>query len=229
MQQKLKQLYQRQFDSWKSSKVLVANESKLSAPFLSSIPEPYANSKLKLVIIGQQTDSWGTERGKKRANWVKVDSTEAVDELTKEHSSYYQNPVARRRPFFKAANSIAKQLGFMPRSWVWANLSLFDINGQAPRDEVRQAVGGSNLLRKILEILQPDAVVLFTNHRNDEYLCDGTLPETTAIGDLPPKVAARIILPGFPAKTFRTSHPRWLIRGRWHVLTVISEQIAISA
>ena len=108
-------------------------------------------------------------------------------------------------------------LGVRPHSIAWSNLNRFDQNVGAPVGAVLEEIAKFDcILRKEIEVLQPDICILFTNHKYDNRLKNmykGLVFED--IDGLPPTHFSKLTHPLLPNITIRAPHPKTIRTQFW--------------
>jgi hypothetical protein len=139
----------------------------LSPPLLIDPPEAYFSQRTRLMIIGQQTQTW----------WDKRFRTDEQDQMIGTYTKIYREEFAlavgtrRGGAFWQAVRSLEQRLRIALGAVVWTNLNKLDQRATRPTPDVE-----ATLLEKFpvvireIGITQPDVVVFFTGPAYDRLL-----------------------------------------------------------
>lgn len=193
-----------------------ALDSSISKPLLMSVPPLYAETRHKLMVVGQETLGWGEER------------TLNARDLMEEYDAWALGKAYQTTPFWAAARQVANALngpGGMD-GFLWTNLVKVNGVGGRPASDVEEAVSSLGLLQKEIEITRPDVVVFFTGPNYDGRLVATfpgvTFEQTSSTESL--RCLATVRHRQLPTRSFRTYHPAYLRRrGKWSVLDAIAK------
>lgn len=222
-------------------------QDSFGAPLLLSVTENYCQSKIRLIVFGQETAGWSWNKNLKAdyprfsQNWPYQDiasmgdfvlNSDAVEGLCWAYQEFdfgSRMPTLRRTPFWQAFQEI--------RSWpdvgvMWSNIAISDYS--APGDDysvlrapkhIRETLATQQAILRQgeLSILEPHACLFFTGPRYD-WLISSTLPgcEFKQCGDRDVKGFARLTHPSLPTKSYRTYHPKYLsLGGFWNHIEVM--------
>ncbi len=192
-------------DVWPSVAGLPADQG-LSLPLFISLPDSYSTAKLKLLIVGQETNSWYGLLGQEMGD----------DPVGKVLQCYrdFNLGVGYHSPFWNAVREVCRQLGTneAPVGLAWSNVYPCDQKCDRPHEPLGQSLLDLRLLPREVEALAPDAVVFFTGPQYDGAL--GQLfPATNFVAVGPSDHwVHRVEHAGLPAASFRTYHPAYLQR-----------------
>ena len=196
----------------------IPKRNKYSFPHIVDANPSYALAPVKLFIVGQQTDDWGSEFGK----WGDQKIDAPVEKLMALYHNFNRGETYKRvTPFFEAAYQLQELLnpkwdryGFM-----WSNLVRVDYKGNMkPNDgrvplQVEEQICAVPLLNGEIKIAKPDVVVFFTGPDYEARLAatfEGMNVEPVSGFDV--RFLARLQHPDLPRNTFRTYHPGFLRR-----------------
>lgn len=157
MKKELFEVYQqRQSEFEQIAKKL--NDVNLHGPFLISPGESYRKSKIKLMIIGQETNGWYNIHSK-------------IDGLMKVYEDFNVGKNYSSSPFWNVTRKLERTLEIKEHSCVWANLNKYDVNNKRPKGKHEQEISHfDNLLISEIEILKPDICIFFTGPTFDYRL-----------------------------------------------------------
>ena len=193
LNQKLVELYESVYPAlMKDLKAL----PKVSSPMLCQVPHGYAETAVRLFMVGQETRGWGRKG---------VEGVAALMDFYSEtrHPKGRQSPIAQAtRQLFRALNPEAPDLTFL-----WSNLITVDQDGHPPSAEIQKSVCSYRLLPREIAITKPDAVVFFTGSHRNRFIA--MFPGVTFEKNVAPLID-RVVHPDLPKSTYYTNHPRWL-------------------
>jgi hypothetical protein len=213
--------YQAALSEWP----LIANRSELSKPQLMMIPDAYLESKIKLMIVGQETAGWGSEA-------CDPSTAEGIATLMTGYSEWDLALHTRYRatPFWQASYAMQRALnpGAPQDGFLWSNVvpvsqRLTETTFGRPTPEISRQSASWGLLRREIEVARPRVVIFFTGPSRDDLLrmmfpqmsLVRLTPEISEVNNLPRSTIA-----------FRTYHPRYLrMRKRWSVLDEIVDLV----
>jgi len=210
----LKKIYERH---WPALSSCIPRGEHYSAPLLLQVDDRYCRAEVRVMVVGQQTNTWWGEDG-----WD--NALRQVDPIRYQLDRYIEFRLGRdyRGPFWSAARSLVSQVGENRCGLIWSNLVRVD-RARSKRDPHARPVGIEDRLRMIpllqeeIATLSPHVVVFFTGPTYDGLL-GGTFPEAKLeAGPLSRvKPVSRVIHAELPAKSFRTYHPNYLQRAGLH-------------
>lgn len=179
----------------------------LSGVFLASPSAEYGQSKIKTMIIGQETRSWRNESCAFKA--LEVFGHAQVLESMQETVSFNENK-ANKSKFRQFYLSTSKELCGDERAAVWSNLFCVSYNKgspiKSPKFEAIQKLSAA-LLKAQFELLSPDVAIFVTGSSRDRFIkqaFEGQISESTVI--VPRRLWHFKI---GNTHCFRTNHPRW--------------------
>ncbi len=127
----------------------------LHGPFLTSPGERYRNSKIRLLIIGQETNGWYDIQSK-------IEGLMNVYEEFNLGEKYYSSP------FWNVTRKVERALEIEEYSSAWTNLNKYDVNSKRPQGSHEKEISKfDDLLLSEIEILKPDICVFFTGPHFD--------------------------------------------------------------
>jgi hypothetical protein len=209
MNRRLHGIYEDAVAAWTRDLSTVAGVSR---PLLMYVPESYAKTAVKLMVVGQETYGWGDPETRPETNTVVEYNT--VDALVGLYRGFDLARHYRRRSYFwRAAHRLYRELnpGGEEHAFVWSNLVKVDQNKRRPEFAVEEAICRLGLLEKEIEITKPDVVIFFTGPTRDERL-RSTFPDVVYEELFPGVVQLRHS--ALPARSYRTYHPSYLKRSR---------------
>lgn len=239
IQTKLNDLY----EQFKRAVSLPAELARRAAPpLLLNVPEKWAGSDRRVLIVGQETLGWDFEPGdyfpaltesiRTFDDFLRIpNSVAALAAGYRDFVFAAKQPDNYKSPFWRAYRSIRAAVGEAvdgPETAVlWTNLFRMALdNGSVYQNgSVEEAVlmreAGSDLLRAEIQALAPTAVIFFTGPNYNEHLY-AQFPgiEVLSFEGHQPEKTGMLRHPLLPAKTFRTYHPGYLSRsGQWGVIS----------
>ncbi|MPW36118.1 hypothetical protein [Vibrio sp. B1Z05] len=202
MELTLEELYENNIKRFNST--LIEHEQySLNGPLLMSL-DSYYKQKTKLMIVGQETHGW-------------LQSSN-IEEQVDAYKNFNVGENYSQTPFWNITRKIERVLGIDRCSVAWSNLNRFDQNSGTPteNDVIASILEFDGLVKNEIEIIKPDVLVFFTNHKNDDRLVnlykDAKFEE---ILGLPDKHFKRVIHPELPKITIRAPHPKTIRIQKW--------------
>jgi len=179
---------------------------KISNLFLMDIFPEYLQSKIKLLVVGQQTNGWTdpSTLGYFNQNL----GNDPIETLMKEYREVHLGE-KYNSTIFKASRRLYKELNSTnyPHGYLWSNLVRVDEVGHRPKPEIEDIVCDSfPVLSYEIEILKPDAVIFFIGQDYDIRL-EKTFKGLEKIKSDSEILIHRIKHEQLPENTFRTNHP----------------------
>lgn len=192
------------------------NLNNFSAPLLMNINEQYINSSPKVLLIGQETCGWGDSINFSNLTGFLSNDIDSVSSLISKYRDFNFAEKARNNtPFWRFYKQLHGKLKMdfgksYPNHIVWTNIFKFDYHRKALSNEQKNIFKSINgeLLKKEIEIIQPDMILFVTGWRYDEFIRAAFLQceyERIEEGYL-----AKINHQYLPPHTFRTFHPHTL-------------------
>lgn len=194
--------------------VRIAQEEKagkLSGLFLPAVDDAYLESKVRVMLIGQETRGWGKGLGKLAAQ---EHTLQTLRTYVQAQMDVYRkfSPTAPAKSRFRQFHdklhaSLAMHVAVDRRAVFWGNLLCLSLNGGSPRKASEMeaiAAISKKLLAIQFEVLSPDLVVFGTGYGYDKFLRN--------------QIGAYTTLPGLKPRhywPFEVHHPRfkaWRVR-----------------
>lgn len=257
MQQQLNKLYE---SIYKFDEQLGAIPG-LSPPLLISIPSSWGKAVVRILIVGQESYGWGICKDthgipggrcehcpypcfKYYVHWLALQNR--VDALLHAYDTFAfaeNQTSSSRSPFgraFREIKSEASQLLISETiSMLWTNLFKMDVFGTSAREAGSLDLicrAQSELLRKEIKILKPNAVICFTGPTllyENELRNQFKNIEYESIEGTDKREIAKLVHGSLPQPSFRTYHPNYLQQsGRWscvaRVADLVVQEIAAS-
>jgi hypothetical protein len=209
-------------------------DQALSNPQLLDIASHgYSAASVRLLIVGQQTQSWFGEwkdtKGKPPA--------EAVRELLKRYHEFDLGEEIRGTPFWHCSHKLYRLLNPTgpENGFLYSNLIKMDGWNEKKRQWGYPGWQTEELLNNWFDVLvsevklaEPDVVVFFTGHRYDECIQRiflGAQFSTTAPPGFGPNWLSIVKHDKLPQHSYRTYHPGYLNRQGRHRRDAILEAI----
>ena len=211
----LKSLYT---SKWAALERITQNDG-VSWPLLLKVPPEYGQARLRLLVVGQQTDEWGGYG----------DDADRVAWLMEGYAHFALARSYKSTPFWQASRELYASLNpdGPPFGFLWSNLVKVDQQGDRPVEHVEEAVCELGLLPAEVDIVRPEAVVFFTGHSYDPRL-RSTFPalRLVQLGEF----LVRLEHPVLPFHTYRTPHPKWLrLKKHWNILERAAQEMGTHA
>jgi hypothetical protein len=172
---------------------------KFNGPYLCSPGKEYCDSKLKIVIVGQETNGWTSHT-----------------DVSKQMQTYSDFSLGKKyfsSPFWNVIRKIEKELNGEHYCCASLNLNKFDINGKPPREPFLTTIEKlDHILYDEIQLLKPDVVIFFTGPKYDRRISKLFNNELTEIDGFHKRKLAEMTLADKPFKIFRTYHPNYLRR-----------------
>jgi hypothetical protein len=214
--EQLRTMYVTNYDELKSkfNERLANDVIKATNPLLLSIDneEAYRASDLKIMFFGQETNDWEGPFG------------QGIDHLLNTYQDYFREVKDHQhhRPFWNMVREYTKSVQqknpHMKIDYVWNNIlkvGRAENIGKPLPEIVALQQKYFPVIKAEIEILQPDVVVIFTGPNYDEHIkYEFPGAEFIKIQELKEREICAINSKYLPARTFRTYHPGYLVRGR---------------
>lgn len=217
-----------------SARLPSALSRRASAPLLVHPHERWATSKVRLLVVGQETHTWEYEPDATGGPGSTIrtfrDFSVAADGVAAMLHLYRWYGLGRRHPklnspFWRGFRALDEALNTEMDSALWTNLFKVNVSGsvvgncnRAEIAKLQRAQQG--LLRSEIDVLKPNVIVFFTGPRYDrairhefgevEFCPFDRYPKTS----ISPSRLALVRASGLPMKTIRTYHPEYLQRSR---------------
>ena len=197
----LRQIY---LEAWDGLREVMARDIRCSAPYFAWVHPEYEQAAVRLVVVGKETNGWEKPE---QVLWMSAD--DAVEHLQKAYRRFRlgtqysgkQSFWAPVHELYRRLNPQGPDLGF-----VALNVSKVDVGGNSPPGSFREALTKHEMLRRELEILDPQVVVCHTGPYYDRWLQD-EFTNLRIVGD---RFLARLSARSLPKHSFRSYHPRYL-------------------
>lgn len=215
-------------------------QSRASAPLLLSPHPKWPKCPTKLLIVGQETNGWGsnvTSNGTVALDTLEgfASSSDGVSAMVNAYKAFdfartYRN---RNSAFWRAYRYLEGDVAEAPCSAMWTNLFKVDVSGSVVKNcKIKHRrllrAAQSGLLAKEIRFLKPQIVVFFTGPHYDDELIDA-FPDATLTPLLPSRDAREAALvhsAALPICSVRTYHPTYLQRSRrWGLLEEVATAI----
>jgi len=223
----LRELYERKLNATLGELFKLADLPKrnLSHPLLGEVTDHYMRSATRLVVVGQQTQTWC---GRLDSTRECLDATRAVEGVIATSFKEYPKALAGKgkpygtSPFWRFAQKVYVQcnpgVNPTPYGFFWTNLWKVDDNAGSPQADLRKVLlDHFCLLREEIEILRPHAVLCFTGPSHDlrRFLRDD-LPGLSPLTMTEP-VSQASLSAGGPVliRTYHPNHLHWRGRDLW--------------
>jgi len=196
----------------------------VSQPLLVVVPPGYVQSRVRLMIVGQETLGWGESDWDPSTHYGREKLYSWYEDFDLAHGRR-----ERGSPFWQAAYKLEAALNpdGPSRSFLWTNVVPVsqDVSGTGrfgpPDSAVARSACGANLLPIEVDVTRPDAIVFFSGKSRDVYLKE-SFPNTT-LAELDPLVGELGNMPN-EVVAYRTEHPRRLRALRQ---SAVIDQIAV--
>jgi hypothetical protein len=208
---------------------------KASAPLLLVPHRKWLRSKVKLLIVGQETLGWNftSETGSVITPSISTlhEFASAPDGMHSMFETYKSFKFAhsyrhRNSAFWRAFRYLEQNIAAEHCAAMWTNLFKVDVGGSVMRNCTKKersllSEAQEGLLKTEIAALSPNVVIFFTGPDYDGELCNA-FPDLS-LRRLWRGVASREMASAhsesLPPCAFRTYHPSYLQRSRrWHLL-----------
>ncbi|TPH15862.1 hypothetical protein [Litorilituus lipolyticus] len=225
MNEQLTNLYKAHWTTLLSNAAVLNNKnSKLqpSYPLLIKVNEKYENAKIKVMVVGQETDKW---------HGLLVKNNLSIDDLMNCYLRYFQNVLIgkhkeiNRRAFWNRKNfkyfkgRLEREFGKENIGFVWSNLSKIGKNSRGKvTEEINHLETESfSVHLQEIEILKPDIIIFNTGNNRDHLLKERFEVNLLYAGYSTSKKEIAQVL--FPEQyhhiiSYRTFHPNARIHGK---------------
>lgn len=130
----------------------------LHGPLLTSPGKLYENSKIKLLIVGQETKGWHNINSG-------IEHLMNIYEKFDLGRNYYSSP------FWNITRKVERALEIEEYSCAWTNLNKYDVNAKRPKGIYEKEISSfDDILVDEIELLNPDICVFFTGPHFDTRL-----------------------------------------------------------
>lgn len=213
LNQELREIYKPYLESLKKQ----TWDSFVSAPLLMHVYPEYTAVDRKILIVGQETHTWGSMNGSSVSDLLeKYEKFNLAKSVDYGDGKPFRN---LKSPFWNFSRSLFHNLnkeciGVTRRTngFLWTNISKFDYDGTTPDANLQDRnEAGFFLLKSEISILNPDVVVFLTGEKYNRWIDKVFAPlreEVLTNGYLQ---VLRVGDGSLPKLTFQTRHPRTLI------------------
>lgn len=205
--------------AWPAITEVIEATDGASGAHLVRIPDTFADTPVRLAIIGQETKGWD-RRGSAEAQRALYPADSFVEDK-------------RRSPFWRATREVADTIGGRKDApFLWANLVAADVKRKKAPPKVRNALRAAapphGLLRHILAAAQPNVAVFFTGPSGHyEWEMKQQFPglEQTDVDGFDRRTLVRLHHEALPSVSLRSYHPGHLVRAkRWDVVAALAAE-----
>jgi hypothetical protein len=187
---------------------------------LLDAPLQYAGANKRLLIFGQQTNSWYKDFRQEATSA----GQDAVVYLMNGYLDFGVGEYYLPHAFWGTVHQLFRILN-QPclmereregRAVLWNNVIKIDKNGGKPPESVVEFLADVfPVTAQEILITKPDAVLFLSGHPYDRYL-SRVLPSAAleTVGSFPLHQLARLVGAGLPRASFRTYHPNFFVRGQ---------------
>jgi hypothetical protein len=171
----------------------------IAGPLLMSPDDTYSNQRIKLLIVGQETNGWGY-------------FSSNIDEGMIHYENFNLGIDYYSSPFWNITRKVERLLGNDEYSCAWTNISKYDVNAKRPSgSHLKEIEKIDDLLLKEIKVLKPDVVIFYTGPDLD-YRLKKIFNSLTykSIEGFTERQFTRLIHPLLPQLSFRSYHPRSL-------------------
>ena len=172
MNNQLKEIYETAFEKL-SSKLMEYNEKvayaqKATNPFLIKVPENYNDFSNKIMIFGQETNSWCGECGDKSAFSNKLEKSIQIYQ-----QFYLDGGINRYKgPFWNEFKRIKNQVSKTKNAViVWNNINKIGRIGKGNLQPINKIqFENFNVIRDEIRLLKPNIIIFLTGHDYDFFI-----------------------------------------------------------
>lgn len=183
---------------------LNAEEANFAFPLMLHVWDQYDNAPVKLMIVGQETNGWGSD--------ICIESEDAIYRIQQIYENFNLGQKYTRTNFWPWLYEINRLFGNPNNnSFVWNNLLKFgkeDYKGRPTRNVTQAEAKFFNVLVDEIAILKPEVCIFLTGPNYDEDIkAKFEDAEFIKFGDYPMRQVAKIKSRSLPINTYRTYHP----------------------
>jgi hypothetical protein len=189
---------------WATFERLRKSGKYLSNPYLAWVHPDYETARIRLVVVGKETNGWFDELPLKN-----LGPNQAVRALMNEYRDFRLGTCySGKRSFWTSVHELYRQLNPTggELGFVAVNASKMDWDSSIPPLAITDALISTRILPEEIRILEPHVVVFHTGPAY-ESLLDKWFPSLERHGD---NFKAVLTSPDLPSLAFRTYHPRYL-------------------
>lgn len=210
---------------------------RLSAPLLIQVTERWIKSKIRVLVVGQETLGWEFFKGDRYGydwefsdihGWLQFKSAnDSVNALVSAYKifnfSSNNHPLNHRAPFFRAYRKIRESIGDNQENFetsvLWTNLIRMSVDegsifrNATPNQREEVIFASTNIFQEEVKILKPDIVIFFTGPVYDyalKKIINGSVFRD--ILGYEERVIAAVSHDMLPKMSWRTYHPSYLQR-----------------
>ena len=208
--QKLLKLFESKWEAVNKVYDALQEEEEWAVLHLACVPPNYEKMKYKILIVGQENNSYGYETEPKKSMLFTLDF---------QSNRYYDNA-----PFFSFPYSFCASINdcdnekYSKKSYLaWVNLKefSFETSSKKPLNEKAQNIIDNeyNILEEEIKIINPDIVLFLTGPNYDYYIkaqLNGV--EFKTVENYNIRQFARVEHKSLPKNSFRIYHPVYLRR-----------------
>lgn len=183
-------------------------EKKPSNPLLLCVDEQYSKADIKVVYFGQETNSWEGDFPKGIQHLLSTYRDFYLSEDCFKYGGQFFNGISKCNERLRREFS-GKSVGF-----IWNNLIKIgksNEKGTPTKDILAFQDEWFSVIKKEMEILNPDIAIFFTGPNYDEYITK-CFADAKFVGHRrrDTKELAKVKSVSLPNMTFRTYHPHYL-------------------
>lgn len=144
------------------------SQNQATNPFLLNVPADYTNYQNKIMIFGQETNTWGKECGNNS-----IFSNNIVKSIEVYENFYLKGGINRYRgPFWNEFKRIKKQISNSENAiFVWNNINKIGRVGKGNIDKINQIqFKYFQVIKEELRILSPNIVIFLTGPDYDIFV-----------------------------------------------------------
>jgi len=212
--------------AWQTLVEALPVDDGLSNPLFLSVPARYSHARIRLMVVGQETNGWGTND---KGALGEPLGTDPVRRLMAVYDEFNFGQHYVKSPFWQASHELYRSLNPSgpDRGFLWSNLVKVDQRCSRPDARYEEIVASLGLLEYEIQTLLPRVIVFFTGPYYEERL-RRTFPGNR-IEEVAPFIARVHLDCPDGAIAWRTYHPSYLRRARhWHVLSeIVSRTLTI--
>ena len=207
--QKLTELYQENWNGYISE---IRGNLNATNPQLICVSNEYASAEIKVVVVGQETFFWGGEFDQE----IREGRYPTINDLQLLYNKFANEKFGYNSPFWNFMKRLKLKSDGI--GIVSTNIIKIGRNGKGYDNEVKDLTKEYfNVIRKELEILQPDLVVFTTGPKYDKIIKE-FLGEVNILLDNNKLAIYKI--EGLSYGAIRTYHPHYMSRKRLYFETI---------
>lgn len=201
----------------KTNNCILDEKNKATNPLLLRVDQSWENSRLKVMIFGQETNKWGWRQEVDGSTNLFEYNLNSIEHLLQLYYDFFFIRNGIYSPFWQFFNSIKKYLqDRCDASVVWNNINKIGILEAGCSSQIYDITKSFfNIVKDEIDILKPDIIIFLTGPRYDDKIKDSLGPfNKKNIEDFNPNQMCSIEFEsnyGF-SKVLRTYHPAYLRR-----------------